>query len=58
MTMKALVTGSAGFIGLRIAWLGLRADCTKSVRELGMPQSPVERAVADAMTWFGREGYL
>ena len=43
---------------VRIARLGLRADCTKAVRELGMPQSPVERAVADAMTWFGREGYL
>ena len=43
---------------VRIAKLGLRADCTKAVRELGMPQSPVERAVADAMAWFGREGYL
>lgn len=43
---------------VRIAQLGLRADCTKAVRELGMPQSPVELAVADAMTWFGREGYL
>ena len=43
---------------VRIAQLGLRADCTKAVRELGMPQSSVERAVADAMTWFGREGYL
>ena len=43
---------------VRIARLGLRADCTKAVRELGMPQSSVERAVADAMTWFGREGYL
>lgn len=43
---------------VRIARLGLRADCTKAVRELGMPQSSVERAVADAMTWFRREGYL
>lgn len=43
---------------VRIAKLGLRADCTKAVRELGMPQSPIERAVADAMAWFGREGYL
>ncbi len=41
-----------------IARLGLRADCTKAVRELGMPQSPIEQAVADAMAWFGREGYL
>jgi dihydroflavonol-4-reductase len=43
---------------VRIARLGLRADCTKAVRELGMPQSPVELAVADAMSWFRREGYL
>jgi dihydroflavonol-4-reductase len=43
---------------VRIARLGLRADCTKAVRELGMPQSPIETAVADAMAWFGREGYL
>lgn len=43
---------------VRIARLGLRADCTKAVRELGMPQSPIEVAVADAMAWFGREGYL
>jgi dihydroflavonol-4-reductase len=42
---------------VRIAKLGLRADCTKAVRELGMPQSPIARAVADAMEWFGREGY-
>lgn len=41
-----------------IARLGLRADCTKAVRELGMPQSPIETAVGDAMAWFGREGYL
>jgi dihydroflavonol-4-reductase len=36
----------------------LRADCSKAVRELGMPQSPIDRAVADAMSWFAREGYL
>jgi dihydroflavonol-4-reductase len=43
---------------VRIARLGLRADCTKAVRELGMPQSPIERAVADAVTWFARQGYF
>lgn len=43
---------------IRIAKLGLRADCTKAVRELGMPQSPIDRAVSDAMAWFAREGYL
>jgi len=43
---------------VRIAKLGLRADCTKAVRELNLPQSPIESAVADAMLWFRREGYL
>ena len=43
---------------VRIAKLGLRADCTKAVRELGMPQSPIETAVADELAWFAREGYL
>jgi dihydroflavonol-4-reductase len=43
---------------IRIARLGLRADCTKAVRELGMPRSPVKDAVRDAITWFAREGYL
>jgi dihydroflavonol-4-reductase len=43
---------------VRIARLGLRADCSKAVRELGMPQSPIETAVADAIAWFEREGKL
>jgi dihydroflavonol-4-reductase len=37
---------------VRIARLGLRADCSKSVRELGLPQRPIEDAVADALAWF------
>jgi dihydroflavonol-4-reductase len=41
-----------------IARLGLAADASKAVRELGLPQSPIERALADAIEWFGREGYL
>jgi dihydroflavonol-4-reductase len=42
----------------RIARLGLRADCTKAERELGMPQSPIEGAVQDAIAWFARERYF
>lgn len=42
---------------IRIARLGLRADCTKAVRDLGMPRSPVRDAVRDAIEWFVREGY-
>jgi dihydroflavonol-4-reductase len=43
---------------IRIARLGLRADCSKAVRELGVPQSPIRAAVGDAIAWFVREGYL
>src|SRR5436190_22463324 len=43
---------------VRIAKLGLRADCTKAVRELGMPQSPIESAIGDALSWFETNGYL
>jgi dihydroflavonol-4-reductase len=42
---------------IRIARLGLRADCSKAVRDLGMPQSPLKDAVRDAIEWFIREGY-
>jgi dihydroflavonol-4-reductase len=37
---------------------GLEADCAKAVRELGLPQTPIETALADALAWFAREGYL
>lgn len=35
-----------------IARKGLTADCSKAVIELGLPQSPIEKAVADALEWF------
>jgi dihydroflavonol-4-reductase len=43
---------------VKISRLGLRADCTKAVRRLGMEHSPIERAVADALRWFATEGYI
>jgi len=33
-------------------------DCTKAVRELGLPQSPLENAIRDAVKWFREKGYL
>ncbi len=33
-------------------------DCSKAVRELGLPQSPVETALADAVEWFRANGYI
>jgi dihydroflavonol-4-reductase len=41
-----------------IAERGLAADCAKAVRELGLPQTPLEDALRDALVWFARNGYL
>jgi dihydroflavonol-4-reductase len=49
-----LVTPAA----VAIAELGLAADCAKAVRDLGLPSSPLEDALRDALLWFSREGYL
>lgn len=32
-------------------------DCTKAVKELGLPQTPVEEAFAKAVRWFRQNGY-
>jgi len=32
-------------------------DATKAVTELGMPQSPIEQAIEDAIDWFREHGY-
>ncbi|MCG8673323.1 MAG: SDR family oxidoreductase [Pseudomonadales bacterium] len=41
-----------------ISKLGLTADCTKAVKELGMPQTPIKTALQDAISWFETHGYF
>jgi len=43
---------------LRIMRLGLRADCSKAVQELGLPQNPIERAIRDSLGWYAENGYM
>jgi dihydroflavonol-4-reductase len=33
-------------------------DCSKAIRELGLPQNPVENAIRDAVQWLRGNGYL
>ncbi|MEE9887713.1 NAD-dependent epimerase/dehydratase family protein [Acinetobacter nosocomialis] len=55
ITHKApLVTPSAAKIGQ----LGTSFNCTKAIQELGLPQTPVEIAVRDALQWFAANGYV
>jgi dihydroflavonol-4-reductase len=33
-------------------------DCSKAIRELGLPQTPVRQSLQSAITWFREKGYL
>ena len=59
--VSKLVSGRRPVIplsGVKMAKYFMYFDPSKAVRELGMPQSPVEGAVAKAVTWFMENGYV
>lgn len=43
--------------GVRMAKYKMHYDCSKAVRELGLPQTPVEVALEKAVRWFRMHGY-
>ncbi len=43
--------------GVKMAKKFMFFDSSKAVRELGMPQTPVEQALGEAVTWFRANGY-
>ena len=43
---------------VRIGRLGLRADCRRAVKELGLPQRHIEDSVRDGLEWFAQHGYI
>lgn len=44
--------------GVRMAKYRMHYDCSKAIRELGLPQTPVEVALEKAVTWFRRHRYV
>jgi dihydroflavonol-4-reductase len=44
--------------GVKMAAKRMYFDCSKAVRELGLPQTPVETALSDAVAWFSQNGYV
>jgi len=36
----------------------LTCDCSKAVRELNLPQIPIEEAMKEAVSWFSKYGYV
>lgn len=47
----------ASLTAVRMAKKRMYFDPTKAVRELGLPQTPVEEALRDAVEWFVERGY-
>lgn len=43
---------------IEMAGMGLRARCEKAVRELGLPQTPLDTTLRDALVWFANHGYV
>jgi dihydroflavonol-4-reductase len=43
--------------GIRMAKYKMHYDCTKAIKELGLPQTPVEVALDKAVKWFRSHGY-
>jgi len=44
--------------GARMARKKMFFDAAKAVRELGLPQTPVEDALARAVAWYRENGYV
>jgi dihydroflavonol-4-reductase len=44
--------------GVRMARKYMYFDCSKAVRELDLPRSPVEGAIERAVEWFEKNGYI
>ncbi len=49
-----IVTASEVRIGKMTEWY----DCSKAINELGLPQTPIEKTIGNAIQWFREEGYL
>jgi len=43
---------------VRMARKTMFFSADKAIRELGLPQTPAETALADAVTWFRDHGYV
>lgn len=46
------------FYSVQMSQKAMYYDATKAVRELGLPQSPIEQALEKAVRWFEANGYV
>ncbi|MHA1232055.1 MAG: hypothetical protein ACTSPQ_15575 [Candidatus Helarchaeota archaeon] len=43
---------------IKVTQQGLRADCSKAFKELGLPKRPIKESIRDALIWFAENGYI
>jgi dihydroflavonol-4-reductase len=43
--------------GVRMAKYRMHYDCSKAIRELDLPQTPIETALEKAVKWYRQNGY-
>ena len=51
-------TPQVSFYSVQMSQHAMYYDSAKAVRELGLPQSPIEAALEKAVQWFTGHGYL
>jgi len=59
--LSTWITGKQPIIpltGVKMANTYMFFDCTKAIKELNLPQSPVEGAIEKAIRWFELNGYI
>ncbi len=58
--LRAVRQALAGGTSARRGFLppALTCDCRRAVEELGMPQTPIRQALAEAVAWFRENGYV
>ena len=60
-SLSAAITGKAPIVSYKMAWIscdGHYFSPAKAVKELDLPQTPIEVAIKDAFDWFKENGYL
>lgn len=51
-------TPQVSFYSVQMSQKAMYYDATKAVRELGLPQTPIEDALENAVRWFRENGYV
>lgn len=58
LAVKSGFRSNLNLVNARILCIGNYYSSAKAVVELGLPQTPVDKAITDAMEWFIRSGYI